>query len=163
MVAANHDVNHAIHNPIRIRRADQLRIADLLRKANDLKIDRKYWGRALPMNMYGLDTSRPARVARKVKTARDAQGVLEKVHKEMTRNIFDPEGRFTVLHRNAAVRHPDYSFRVEMPPPRVIDGYRAMAMKTQPTREELKKASRHFFRFGLMRDFEEDIKLSKHI
>ena len=44
-----------------------------------------------------------------------------------------------------------------------MDGYRSIAMKTQPTREELKKASRHFFRFGLMQDFEEEIKLSKHI
>ena len=68
-----------------------------------------------------------------------------------------------MLHSNAAVRHPDYSFRVVMPPPRIVNGYRSIAMKTQPTREELKKASRHFYRFGLMQDFEEEIKLSRHI
>ena len=84
-MVANTDKRHAIHNPIRISARDKSMVADVLKRANDLKTDGKYWARPMAKNMYGMPTARPMRVVNKMKTPKDIQHGLGKVRKELTR------------------------------------------------------------------------------
>ncbi len=88
---------------------------------------------------------------------------MDAISREFNRVVYDPQDKHSVLVATKHVRHHDYSHRIHMPGLHVTDDYRKHDMKGMPIKEELEKQSRHFFRFGLMADFEQEIKLSKHV
>ncbi len=91
------------------------------------------------------------------------QAGLDAIQHEFTRPEFDPQDKHTVLRGTRHVKHLDYTHRVHLPSLRMVDDYRKIAMEGGPTKADLEKESRHFFRFGLMMDLEQNIKLTKHI
>lgn len=130
--------------------------------AKELKSGRGFWERPQSAYVGGLDLSDPRRVVEEMKMPRDAQNAMEAIRHEFNRPIYRPADRHSVLVATKP-KHRDYSHVIHMPGLRVTDDYRKHAMESMPLKEDLEKQSRHFFRFGLMADFEQDIKLSKHI
>ncbi len=157
------DPRARLARPHRLSRADRGRVLELIGLAKDLKTHGHFWGKPLSATVGGMDFSRPDRVAGHMNLPSDAHKVLEHIRHEFTRNIYDPEDRYTVLRGSKHVLHRDYRHRIIMPAPGDRDGYRKIAMKTMPTHDELEKKKHHFYKVGLMADFVSDIKMSKNI
>ena len=157
------DPRARLHRPHRLSRRDKNNMANLLRSARSLKTHNSFWGKPLSSTVGGMDLSRVAPIVNAMNLPNDAHKALDHVRHEFTRNIYDPQNRYTVLRGSKHVRHRDYSHRIEMPSLQTADDYKKIAMKTQPIKEDLEKKKKHFFRVGLMADFISDVKLSRNI
>ena len=109
----------------------------------------------------GVDLAKAAR--NPPRDREEAKNQLDQMAADLRRSIFDPNQPISVLHRQP-LQHRDYSHRVYIHDDFLEhDEFHHAAHKTMPTKDDLDGESKHFYRFGLQVDLEDELQLTKHI
>ena len=136
----------------------------IIEAAKHLKTGMNFWGRGgLSNAVVGEDVSDPRALADGIQNVAQGQAILENVRGEFRRPVYMRDDPSSLIHGRRHVRHRDYTHRIHLPSLRIVDDYRMHPFVTGKTKSDMETPMRHFYRFGLMVDFKEDINLTKHI